>query len=32
MKFYPHEKGDAENVLVMKGGGGTKSFGIVFTQ
>ena len=43
MKFYPYRevsrmslplrKGEAEKVLVMlKGGGGTNSFGVVFTQ
>ena len=31
MKFYPYGKGGAEKVLVMlKGGGGTTSFGVVF--
>ena len=33
VKFYPYEKGGAENVLAMlKGGGGTNSFGVVFTR
>ena len=33
MKFYPCEKGGAQKVLAMlEGGGGTKSFGVVFTR
>ena len=34
MKFYPYEKGwGAQQVLAMlKGGGGTKSFGVVFMR
>ena len=34
MKFYPCEKGGAQKVLAMLegGGGGTKSFGVVFTR
>ena len=34
VKFYFYEKGrGAEKVLAMlKGGGGTQSFGVVFTQ
>ena len=33
MKFYPYEKGGGGRVLAMlKGGGGTTSFGVVFTQ
>ena len=33
MTFYPCEKrGGAEKVLAMLKGGGTKSFGVVFTQ
>ena len=31
VKFYPYEKGGAEKVLAMLKGGGTKSFGVVFT-
>ena len=31
-KFYPYEKRGAEKVLaLLKGGGYTKSFGVVFT-
>ena len=36
MKFYPYEKGGgggvAEKVLAMLKGGGTQSFGVVFTR
>ena len=29
MKFYPYEKGGTEKVVAkLKGGGGTKSFGV----
>ena len=32
MKFYPYEKGEGtERVLAMLKGGGTTSFGVVFT-
>ena len=33
MKFYPYKKGGAKIVLAMvRGGGGTNSFGVVCTQ
>ena len=33
MKFYPYEKGGAEKVLaILKGGGGTNSFGVDFMR
>ena len=32
MKFYPYEKGGRKQVSAMLKGGGTKSFGVVFTR
>ena len=32
MKFYPYEKGGGGVLAMLKGGGGTTSFGVVFTQ
>ena len=34
MKFYPYEKGGGggKGFIHAEGGGGTKSFGVVFTQ
>ena len=32
VKFYPYEKGGAEVLAMLKGGGGTKSLGVGYTQ
>ena len=32
MKFYLYERGGREVLAMLKGGGGTTSFAVVFTQ
>ena len=32
MKFYAYEKGGRKSFIHAEGGGGTKSFGVVFTR
>ena len=31
VKFYPYQKGGGKSLSHSEGGGGTKSFGVVFT-